>query len=497
MDQEYEVIVIGGGPAGYSLAIRLGQRGKRVAVVEREHVGGVCLNWGCVPSKALITTGQRLRWAKEGATFGIRTEGVSLDLAQAQARSRALVHHHTSGVTHLLRGSGAELIVGSARLTSRRAVEVRDAEGTSRQLKATRAIVLATGASIRPISGLVLDGVRIVTAKEAVFFERVPEQLVVVGGGVIGVELGSVYRTLGAEVTIVEVGDRLLPGTDEDLVRVVSRELERSGVRILYRTSVKKAERTPAAARLELEGPDAPPIMEGSHVLLAAGFLPNSADLGLEEVGIAADARGHVRTDAGCETNVPGIFAIGDVAGPPYLAHKAYKEAEVLTEILCDRPLVRDWRAMPAVVFGMPEIATVGLSEAQARARYGELLVGKVPFSAFARAGALGETAGFVKLLATSSGQILGAGVVGPEASELIAELTLAIEMGASLEDLALTVHAHPTLAEAVHEAAEMALGQAVHVLNRPNRRREQPPERTAAEAAHSPAARNVATGHA
>lgn len=494
MDQEYEIIVIGGGPAGYSLAIRLGQRGKRVAVVESDHVGGVCLNWGCVPSKALITTGQRLRWAKEGAAFGIRTEGVSLDLGQAQARSRALVHHHTSGVSHLLRENGAELILGRARLTARRTVEVREVGGTRRQLEATRAIVLATGARIRPLPGIPLDGERIVTAKEAVFFERVPEHLVVVGGGVIGVELGSVYRTLGAEVTIVELGDRLLPGTDDDLVRVVSRELERSGVRILPRTAVKKAERTLTTVRLELDGPDAPQALEASHVLLAAGFVPSSADLGLDEVGVVQDARGHVQTDARLETNVAGIFAIGDVAGPPYLAHKAYKEAEVLAEILCDRPLVRDWRAMPAVTFGMPEIATVGLNEAEARARYGEPLVGKVPFSAFARAGALGETAGFVKVIATPSGQIVGAGVVGTEASELIAELTLAIEMGASLEDLALTVHAHPTLAEAVHEAAEMALGQAVHVLNRPHRRRGQAPERTA-EAGHSGLVRSAAAG--
>lgn len=485
MNQTHEIIVIGGGPAGYSLAIRLARRGKRVAVIEREQVGGVCLNWGCVPSKALITTGQRLRFAQAGATFGVRARDVALDLPQAQARSRALVQHHTSGVASLLRANGAELISGEATLTSARTVRVATADGSARELVAKQAIVLATGARVRSLSGLPADGERIVTAKEAVFFQQVPEHLVVVGGGVIGVELGGVYQTLGARLTIVEVGARLLPGTDEDLVRVVARELERGGARLRYETSVEQAEQSASGVQLTLAGPHGAETLQASHVLVAAGFVPNSGGLGLAGVGVALDARGHVQTNAHCETNVPGIFAIGDMSGAPYLAHKAYKEAEVLTEVLCGRPLVRDWRAMPAVTFSHPEVATVGLSEAEAKVRYPEVLIGKVPFSAFARAGALGETAGFVKLLAAPNGQLVGAGIVGPEASELIMELTLALEMGASLEDLALTVHPHPTLSEAVHEAAEMALGHAVHVLNRAPKR---PP------AAHDTAVRSQAS---
>jgi dihydrolipoamide dehydrogenase len=461
----YDTVVIGGGPGGYALAIRLAQRGQRVTCVEKEAVGGVCLNWGCIPSKALITTAQRFDWARHGEELGVLADGVRLDLPRAQRRNREIVEHHTGGVANLLKSNGAELVHGAARVLAPGKVEVTLADGTLRELE-TRAIVIATGATPRTLRGFEPDGQRVVTAREAVFLEQLPEHLIVLGGGVIGLELGSAYQRLGSRLTVVELTGSLLPGVDADLTRVVQKRLEKNGATILTSTRALSWQATGGGVKLELSDGRATRSIEGGLALVAAGFVPNGDGAGLDAVGVQRDAQGHVLTNERCETNVPGIFAIGDVAGPPYLAHKAYKEAEVLAEVLTGHDVVRDWRALPAVIFSDPEIATVGLSEAQARAAYTDVVIGKMPFAALGRAQALGETEGFVKLIA-ERGRLIGAGVVGPEASELIAELTLAIEVGASLEDLALTVHTHPTLAEAVHEAAEHGLGQAVHIMNR------------------------------
>lgn len=467
MKSKFDVVVIGGGPAGYALSIRLGQRGQRVACIEREAVGGVCLNWGCIPSKALITTAQRFDWARHGAAeLGVLTGAVALDLPRAQARSRQIVKHHTGGVAALLRSNGAELVNGVAELASPRRVRVTRADGSVLELEATRAIVVATGAAPRALPGFEPDARHILTAREAVFLQQLPEHLIVLGGGVIAMELGSAYQQLGARLTIVELAGSLLPGVDPDLVQVARRHLERRGASILTDTRALSWERHGAGVRVEVSGPGGRALIDGTAVLVAAGFRPNSAGLGLAELGVQLDAQEHIAIDARCESNIAGIYAIGDVSGPPYLAHKAYKQAEVLAEVLSGQRVALDWQAMPSVIFCAPEIATVGVSEARARAQHEDVVIGKFPFAALGRAQALGETEGFVKLIATPD-RLIGAGVVGPEASELIAELTLAIEVGASLEDLALTVHSHPTLAEAVHEAAEQGLGQAVHILNR------------------------------
>jgi dihydrolipoamide dehydrogenase len=462
----FDVVVLGGGPAGYAVAIRLAQRGLAVACVEKEAVGGVCLNWGCIPSKALITTAQRFGWAREGAEVGVLADNVRLDLPRAQARHREVVRHHTGAVSSLLKSNGARLLAGSAALIGPRRVRLRLADGVETVLEARRAIVLATGARPRTLPGFEPDGKRVLTAREAIFLEELPEHLIVLGGGVIGVELGGAYQRLGSRLTLVEIGRSLLVGIDPDLVQLVQRRFERRGGAILTQARALGWEAKGAGLRLGVQTPAGERSIEGTRLLVAAGFVPNSRGLGLERVGVRTGALGHVLTDERCETSVSGVYAIGDLAGPPYLAHKAYKEAEVLSQVLAGQRVVRDWRAMPSVVFGDPEIAHVGLSEAQARAAGEGTVVGKFPFSALGRAQALGETEGFVKLIARG-GRVVGAGVVGPEASELIAELTLAIEVGATLEDLALTVHSHPTLAEAVHEAAEQGLGQSVHLLNR------------------------------
>jgi dihydrolipoamide dehydrogenase len=466
MSRQYDVLVVGGGPGGYALAIRLGQAGKRVACIEKDTVGGVCLNWGCIPSKALITTAQRYDWARHGEEMGIFAEGVRLDLARAQKRNREIVSHHTGGVAALLKSNGAELVRGTAELVSSRQVRVTGSGGELLELEATQAVVIATGVTTRVLRGFEPDGTHVLTAKEAVFLERLPEHLIVLGGGVIGLELGSAYQHLGSKLTIVELTGSLLPGVDADLVKVAEKHLVSRGAQILTSTRAVGLDKSDAGVRVHVENDRGKSVIEGSLVLVAAGFVARTTGLGLEAVGVRLDARGHVQVNERCETNVPGVYAIGDVSGTPYLAHKAYKEAEVLSEVLRGQRVVVDYRAMPSVIFSAPEIATVGLSEAQARAEGGEITIGKMPFAALGRAQALGETDGFVKLIARGH-RLIGAGIVGPEASELVAELTLAIEVGASLEDLALTVHTHPTLAEAVHEAAEHALGQAVHIINR------------------------------
>jgi dihydrolipoamide dehydrogenase len=466
MTRQFDVLVIGGGPGGYALAIRLAQRGKRVACIEKESVGGVCLNWGCIPSKALITTAQRYDWARHGEEMGIFADGVRLDLPRAQQRNREIVKHHTGGVAALLKSNGAELVKGTAELITSRRVQVRPESGEPFELEATQAVVVATGATPRVLRGIEPDGRHVVTAREAVFLERLPEHLIVLGGGVIGLELGSAYQQLGSRLTIVELTGGLLPGVDADLVKVVEKHLVSRGAQILTSTRALEVQKSDAGVRLSIENDSGKSTLEGSVLLVAAGFVPNGRGLGLEKIGVALDAAGHVTIDERCETSVPGVFAIGDVSGPPYLAHKAYKEAEVLAEVLDGKRVVIDYKAMPSVIFSAPEIATVGLSEARARAEGGDVVIGKMPFAALGRAQALGETEGFVKLIARGN-RLVGAGIVGPEASELVAELTLAIEVGASLEDLALTVHTHPTLAEAVHEAAEHGLGHAVHLINR------------------------------
>ena len=466
MTRQFDVLVVGGGPGGYALSIRLAQKGTRVACIEKESVGGVCLNWGCIPSKALITTAQRYDWARHGEDMGIVADGVRLDLPRAQRRNHEIVKHHTGGVAALLKSKGAELVKGTAEVLSGRRVRVQPESGEPFELEALQALVIATGATPRVLRGMEPDGRHIVTAREAVFFEKLPEHLIVLGGGVIGLELGSAYQQLGSKLTIVELTGSLLPGTDADLVKVVEKRLLSGGAEILTSSRALGVEKTDAGVRLRVQNERGESVIEGSVVLVAAGFVPNGRGLGLESIGVSLDAAGHVTIDERCETSVPGVFAIGDVSGPPYLAHKAYKEAEVLAEVLAGRRVVIDYKAMPSVIFSAPEIATVGLSEARARADGADVVIGKMPFAALGRAQALGETEGFVKLIARE-GRLVGAGIVGPEASELVAELTLAIEVGASLEDLALTVHTHPTLAEAVHEAAEHGLGHAVHILNR------------------------------
>lgn len=470
----YDAVVIGGGPGGYTAAIRLAQLGKRVLCVERESLGGVCLNWGCIPSKALISAAALAGRIREAGEMGIRAGEPEVDFARTQAWKDGIVARLTGSVGTLIRGNGGEVAYGAARVAGPRVVEVRTAEGATERYEARDAVVVATGARLSALPGFEPDGERVITAREAVSLPRVPRSLLVIGGGVIGMELGTMYQRLGARVTVVEVTDGLLPGVDPELTRVVERRFRRRGGEVLTGARALGWEPRGEGAAVTVEHGGARREVEAERVLVSVGFRPNAGGLGLEEAGVALDARGHVRTDDRMRTTVPWIYAVGDVAGGPYLAHKAFREAEVAAEVIAGRNVRLDGYALPAAVFTDPEIAVVGMTEAEARGEGREVRVGRFPFTASGRAMSLRETEGFVKVVADGE-RLLGVGIVGPEASELIGEAAFALEMVAAAEDVALTIHPHPTLSEGVMEAFKHALGEAVHVMNRRPAGREAP----------------------
>ncbi|HEU0054000.1 MAG TPA: dihydrolipoyl dehydrogenase [Longimicrobium sp.] len=467
--KSYDAIVIGGGPGGYTAAIRLAQLGKRTLCVEKESWGGVCLNWGCIPSKALIHAAATVEKIRHADAMGITAGPPSIDFGRTQAWKDDIVVKLTSNVASLIRSNGGDLVKGTARLLDAKTVEVALEEGGTGRFTARDAVVIATGARLVVIPGFEADGRVVVTAREAVSLKEVPSSLLVVGGGVIGMELGMMYQRLGTKVTVVELTDTLLPGIDADAVRVVEKRFRARGGEVL--TRAKALGWTPsgdgAAVTVEVDG--ATRTVEVAKILVAVGFAPNARGMGLEEAGVALDERGHVVIDERMRTSVPGVYAIGDVAGGPYLAHKAFKEAEIAAEVIAGRNVRRDWLALPAAVFTDPEIATVGITEAEAKARGIAYHIGRFPVAASGRALSLGETDGFVKIVADDE-RVLGVTIVGPEASELIAEAAFGMEMMASAEDFALTIHTHPTLSEGVHEAFKHALGEAIHIMNRKQR---------------------------
>jgi dihydrolipoamide dehydrogenase len=465
-----DVVVIGGGPGGYVCSIRLGQLKQKVICVEKEEVGGVCLNWGCVPSKALISASHTYEKVKDtGPTMGIQAEGLKVDVAKMQEWKGGIVKKLTSGVRGLFKGNGVELVMGNARVTGPRTVEVKTNEGGTETIEATKAIVIATGSSTIEIPSFKFDGKQIIGAKEAVSLKAIPKRLLVIGGGVIGLELGMVYQKFGSEITVVEATNSLLPGVDPDCTAVVEKRLLKHGAKVLKNAKAMGYEKNAdgsLAVKVDLGGGKHDTLVADT-VLVAVGMRPNGVGLGLEEIGVKVE-RGFVPTDPLGQTNVPGVYAIGDVSGHPMLAHKASKEGEVVAEIIAGHKAAKDWVAIPAAIFTDPEIATAGLTEAMAKEKGIEVKVGKFPFAALGRAMAVAETEGFFKVVANKkTNELLGVHIVGPEASDLISEGALALEMHAFLEDIGLTIHPHPTLGEGFMEAAMNGLGHAIHILNR------------------------------
>jgi len=466
--KSYDAVVIGAGPGGYACAIRLGQLKQKVLCVEKDEVGGVCLNWGCVPSKALISASHTYDKVKNGASMGILADGIRVDVNRMQDWKEGIVKKLTGGVRGLLKGNGAELMVGDARVVGPNAVEVKTKEGVVERIEA-KAIVIATGSSTIELPTFKFDGKQIIGAKEAVSLREVPNRMLVIGGGVIGLELGMVYQKLGTAITVVEMTAGLLPGVDPELTAVVEKKLLKNGGKVFKNAKAAGYEKNSdgsLAVKLEL-GEGKFDTVVTDCVLVAVGMRPNGGNLGLEQAGVKVE-RGFVPTDSVGRTNVPSIYAIGDVSGMPMLAHKATKEGEVVAEVIAGHKAAKDWVAIPAAIFTDPEIAVAGLTEQQAKDKGIEVRIGKFPFAALGRAMAVGETEGFFKVVADKkTHEVLGVHIVGPEASDLISEGALALEMHAFLEDVGLTIHPHPTLGEGMMEAHLNGLGQAIHVMNR------------------------------
>lgn len=464
--ETFDLVVIGAGPGGYVAAIRAAQLGMRVACVERHAtLGGTCLNVGCIPSKALLDSSEHFEHARHGlAVHGVRVEGVALDLPAMMARKDKVVRELTRGVEGLFRKNRIERVTGTARLVSAGEVEVTGAEAP-RRLHAQR-ILIATGSKPASLPGIAFDGRRIVHSTDALTLPEVPRRLLVVGAGAIGLELGSVWRRLGAEVTVLEYLDRIVPGADAGTALALQRALERQGMVFRFGVSARAARVVGEGVEVEVApaaGGDV--TVETADVLLVAvGRRPYTEGLGARELGVAFDERSRIVTDAHFETNVKGVYAIGDVVAGPMLAHKAEEEGVACVERMAGVAGHVNRDCIPNVVYTWPELASVGLSEEDARARGLEVRVGTFPFLANGRAKAMGEKDGQVKVLAdAATDRIVGAHVVGPRASDLIAELVVAMEMGASAEDVARSVHAHPTLPEAVKEAALAVAGRALH----------------------------------
>lgn len=463
---QYDVVIIGGGPGGYVAAIRAAQLGLKVGLVEREHLGGVCLNWGCIPTKALLRNAEVARLLTQGGrTFGFVADNVKLDYAAAVDRSRKVADRLVKGVNALMRGNEVDVIWGTGRLVSPTEVAVELAEGGQRTLTA-RSVILATGARPRLIPNVVVDGERVLTSREALARRELPGRAIVIGAGPIGLEFATIWRSYGAEVTVVEMMPQILPAEDAEAAKELSRHLRRAKIEILTSTRVQAVDRTPSGVVVKVQGSDGESALEADVALIAIGVRPNSEGLGLESVGVVTE-RGWVKVDPYMRTNVPSIYAIGDVTGTLPLAHVASAQGVLAAEVIAGhKPAAFDTQFVPRATYTSPQVASFGMTEAQARDQTHDVAVGRFPFLPNGKALALGENVGWVKIVAdTVTHEILGAVIVGPEATELIHELAVAAKWELTPDEVARTVHAHPTLSEAVMEAAHGVFGAPIHTV--------------------------------
>ncbi|KAA0687139.1 dihydrolipoyl dehydrogenase [Azospirillum brasilense] len=464
-ESTFDVVVVGGGPGGYVCAIRAAQLGFKVACVEkRSALGGTCLNVGCIPSKALLAASEKFEEAKHGlAKFGIKVGGVELDLPGMLSHKDKVVKENTGGIEFLFKKNKIAWLKGAGRITAPNTVEV-EGVGT---ITASKAIVIATGSEVTPLPGIEIDEQKIVSSTGALELPEVPKRLVVIGGGVIGLELGSVWGRLGAEVTVVEFLDRILPTMDGEVSKQMQRILGKQGMTFKLGSKVTGAKVTNTGVTLSVEpaaGGTAEEI-EADVVLVAIGRRAYTNGLGLDTVGVEMDNRGRVKIGTHFETNVPGIYAIGDVVEGPMLAHKAEEEGVALAELLAGQAGHVNHDLVPGVVYTWPEVAAVGKTEEELKAAGTAYKTGKFPFTANGRARASGTTDGFVKILADArTDKVLGVHMVGPNVSEMVGELAVAMEFSASAEDIARTCHAHPTLSEVTKEAALAVDGRALHI---------------------------------
>ena len=460
---ELDTLVVGAGPGGYVAAIRAAQTGQNVTIVDKGALGGVCLNVGCIPSKALIEAGTRYSQAQDSTEMGIITKEVSVDFEKVQEWKAGIVNKLTSGVEGLLKGNKVDIVRGEAYFVDSNTVRVMDE--TSSQTYTFKNCIIATGSTPIEIPSFKFSD-RILDSTGALALKEVPKKLIVIGGGYIGTELGAAYADFGTEVTILEGEKDILSGFEKDLTSVLKRNLKKKNVQIITSAMAKSSEETDTGVKVTYEAKGKEETLEADYVLVTVGRYPNTREIGLEEIGIEMDERGLVKIDKQCRTNIDNIFAIGDIVAGPPLAHKASYEGKIAAEVIGGEKSEIDALAIPAVMFASPEIASVGYTEAEAKEAGFDVKAAKFPFAANGRALSLDSTDGFVRLVTRKEdGLILGGQVVGSGASDIISEIGLAVETGMTAEDLVLTIHAHPTLGEITMEAAEVALGRPIHIM--------------------------------
>jgi dihydrolipoamide dehydrogenase len=462
MSTQFDVVVIGAGPGGYVAAIRAAQLGLKTAVVEREHLGGICLNWGCIPTKALLRSAEVFHLMHRAKDFGLAVQGASYDLDAVVKRSRGVAKQLNSGVGHLLKKNKVTVVMGEATIPAKGKISVKTDKGTEELTG--KNIILATGARARELPGLEADGDLVWTYKHALLPPRMPKKLLVIGSGAIGIEFASFYNTLGAETTVVEVLDRILPVEDAEISAFAKKAFQKQGMKLLEKSMVKQLDRGKGKVTAHIETGSKIEKTEFDTVISAVGIVGNVEGLGLEKLGVKVD-RTHVVTDAYCRTGVDGLYAIGDIAGPPWLAHKASHEGVMVAELIAGKhvhPVKPE--SIAGCTYCHPQVASVGLTEAKAKESGRKIKVGRFPFIGNGKAIALGESEGMMKVIFDeTTGELLGAHMVGAEVTELIQGYVVGRQLETTEEDLMHTVFPHPTLSEMMHEAVLDAYGRAIH----------------------------------
>jgi dihydrolipoamide dehydrogenase len=461
----FDLVVFGSGPGGYVAAIRAAQLGLKTAIVEREALGGICLNWGCIPTKALLKSADVLNQMRRAQEFGLKTGEISVDFPAVIKRSRQVADRLSKGVGFLMKKNKVEIFSGIGRFKDNKTLLIFDASGKETASVNSQRFLIATGARPRNLPGLELDGKKLISYREAMSLPQQPKSLIIIGAGAIGVEFAYFYNTLGTQVTLIEMLPQILPLEDSEGVEVVHKSFQKAGIKIFTNAKVEKVDKTDTGITVHGTTEKGPQTWEGELCLIAVGVQANSDNMGLEGLNIETD-RGFIKAGEAYQTNVAGIWAIGDVIGAPMLAHAASHEGIIAVENMAGQKTHRlDPRTVPSCTYCQPQVASVGLTEAKAKELGFNYKIGKFPFSAIGKATAIGEREGLVKLIFEAKyGELLGAHIVGAEATEMIAELGLAQTHGGIPESIANTIHAHPTLAEAVMEAALGAMGRAIHI---------------------------------